>query len=229
MKVAILASGGKDSCYAHWWALMRGWEVEALVTTVVTGEDSLMFQIPGVEFAGLHARSCAIPWVRFEVSGQPEREVGELQTALATEMVHGGVLEKIDGLVSGALRSDYQRSRLELMCELLGLRSFSPLWHNDGSSHLENLVSEGFEVVIGSVSCDGLGPEWLGRTLEREALTELKALARRHRFNVDGEGGEFETVVIAAPHLRHRIEWEAETVWEGGRGHLVFSHIYLSA
>ena len=41
--------------------------------------------------------------------------------------------------------------------------------------------------------------------------------------------GEFETVVIAAPHLRHRIEWEAETVWEGGRGHLVFSHIYLSA
>ena len=31
MRVLILASGGKDSSLASWWAMCRGWEVVALV------------------------------------------------------------------------------------------------------------------------------------------------------------------------------------------------------
>ncbi|DAC44559.1 MAG TPA: TIGR00289 family protein, partial [Candidatus Thalassarchaeaceae archaeon] len=40
MRVAVLCSGGKDSTYATWWSIMRGWDVQALVTLCVTGDDS---------------------------------------------------------------------------------------------------------------------------------------------------------------------------------------------
>ena len=49
MRVAVLSSGGKDSAAAWWWAMCKGWEITHIVTVVVDGEDSHMFQIPGVE------------------------------------------------------------------------------------------------------------------------------------------------------------------------------------
>ena len=55
MRVAILSSGGKDSSAAWWWATCRGWEVTHLVTMIVEGKDSLMFQIPGTEIVGHQA------------------------------------------------------------------------------------------------------------------------------------------------------------------------------
>ena len=41
VRVAVLASGGKDSTYASWWAQLQGWEVVSLVTVLVKGEDSM--------------------------------------------------------------------------------------------------------------------------------------------------------------------------------------------
>jgi diphthine-ammonia ligase len=38
--------------------------------------------------------------------------------------------------------------------------------------------------------------------------------------HVLGEGGEFETLVVDAPHMDRRIEIDADPVWEGTRGHL---------
>ena len=63
MRVAILASAGKDSAYAAWWATMKGWEVECLVTVSVTGDDSMMFQLNGTAVAALQAASMRVPWL----------------------------------------------------------------------------------------------------------------------------------------------------------------------
>ncbi len=49
MRVAVLSSGGKDSAAAIWWAQCKGWDVVALVTVFVQGDDSHMFQIPTVD------------------------------------------------------------------------------------------------------------------------------------------------------------------------------------
>jgi uncharacterized protein (TIGR00290 family) len=80
------------------------------------------------------------------------------------------------------------------------------------------LVDHGFDARIASVSSEGLGEDWLGRRVDNESLAVLKVLAEKHRFNLDGEGGEFETVVLAAPHMRARIECSAESQWDGTRG-----------
>ena len=112
----------------------------------------------------------------------------------------------IDALVVGAIRSDYQKTRIERMCERLGVNSFSTLWHHEGRTHMHDLVSHGHEVMLTSVSTEGLGKEWLGRILTLQDIEELETLAEVYRFNIDGEGGEFETAVMDAPWMKSQIK-----------------------
>ena len=126
--------------------------------------------------------------------------------------------EPIDGLVVGAIRSDYQKTRIEQMCSRLGLKSFTPLWHHDGHTHMQDIVAQGHEIMLTSVSTDGLDESWLGRILEAGDIAELQMLAAEHRFNVDGEGGEFETAVLNAPWMNSRIKTQHTVHWTGRRG-----------
>ena len=238
MRVAILASGGKDSTYAAWWAGLQGWEVVSLVTVLVRGEDSMMFQLQNSWIAGLQAYSIGTSWKPVFSDGEEEKEIGDLEMALCGKGdvtlsvenvwpegvevpkdldIHKGPLE-IDGIVVGALRSDYQKTRIERMCERLGVRSFCPLWHKDQFEHMESLVEHGFEVVFTSVSTEGMDERWIGSKLDEGSLKELKEASREFRFNLDGEGGEFETIVTDAPHMKRKILLDGEVVWHGSRG-----------
>ena len=238
MKVAILASGGKDSTYAAWWAGLQGWEVVSLVTVLVRGEDSMMFQLQNSWIAGLQAYSIGTSWKPVFSDGEEEKEIVDLEMALCGNgnvtlsienvwpkgveipkdlEIHKGPLE-VDGLVVGALRSDYQKTRIERMCERLGIRSFCPLWHKDQFEHMESLVEHGFEVVFTSVSTEGMDERWIGSKLDEDALNELKEASREFRFNLDGEGGEFETIVTDAPHMKRKILLDGEVIWHGSRG-----------
>ena len=238
MRVAVLTSGGKDSTYSAWWATLQGWDVMAMITVGVSGGDSMMFQIPNTAIAGMHAASMGVPWLPVITQGEEDLEVLDLERAIAGKVpttgsfleiwpksfeipeemaIHEGVLE-VDGIVTGALRSDYQKTRIERMCERLGIRSFSPLWHKDPLNHMSSLIEHGFEVIITSVSCEGLEEKWLGTKLDIVSLKELERLATENRFNLDGEGGEFETLVIDAPHFSKRILVKGRSSWNGSRG-----------
>ena len=86
-------------------------------------------------------------WLPVATQGEPEKEVDDLKAALSK-------LE-IDGIVSGALRSDYQKTRLERMSEELGLSHSRPCGTNL-ASRMSNLVANGFKVMITGVSTEDL-------------------------------------------------------------------------
>ena len=109
MRVAILSSGGKDSSAAIWWAQCQGWEVTHLVTVMITGDDSLTFQIPGTKLAKYQAHLVDCEWLPVLSSGLEQQEMKDLEVALSNL--------DIDGVVTGALRSDYQKNRIEITCE----------------------------------------------------------------------------------------------------------------
>ena len=113
MRVAVLSSGGKDSAAAWWWAMCKGWDVTHLVTVRITGGDSWMFQVPGTHLVEHQAKLAGIEWIQVDSCGERETEIDDLEQALSAL--------KIDGIVSGALRSDYQKSRIERMAERLDL------------------------------------------------------------------------------------------------------------
>ena len=214
MRVAVLSSGGKDSAAALWWAHCKGWTIDCLVTVSVTGEDSPMFQIPGTELVQQQAELADLEWVNVHTSGETPQDIVDLESALKDR--------EIDGFVSGALRSDYQKSRLERMAERLNVVSWTPLWHQDGDHHLSGMVANGFEIMVTSVSCEGLDESWLGTLLNEDKLTELRHLANKYRFHIEGEGGEYETLVISGPHMNNSLDVEYTTHWDGVRGHLEF-------
>ncbi len=222
MRVAILSSGGKDSTYAHWWATLQGWDVLALVTCKITDDDSMMFQIPGTEIVKLQSIVTSTKYLELEFSGKEEIEMLELTKQIKKNMVKGSILENIDGIVTGALKSDYQKSKIERMCEDLGIHSFSPLWHKNSNTYMGLLVNNNFEMIMTSVSCEGLDESWLGSTIDTKNLEELCNISEKYRFNIDGEGGEFETSVINAPHFKSKIYWEGEKVWKRDSGMLKF-------
>tara|TARA_B110000008_G_scaffold164591_1_gene164894 strand:+ start:86 stop:760 length:675 start_codon:yes stop_codon:yes gene_type:complete len=223
MRVAVLSSGGKDSTYASWWAHMQGWSLEALITVKIEGDDSMMFQLQNTEVTEYQAKSIGTKWIQVISSGIENDEIDELEKA-----IRNSIGNEIDALVVGALRSDYQKTRIERMCEKLGIISFCPMWHHDPELHMNSLVEHGFDVRIISVSSEGLDESWLGRKITRESLNQLTLLSRKYRFNLDGEGGEFETITLDAPHFRKSISCEGEISWNGVRGTWNMTKIHLS-
>ena len=219
MRVAILSSGGKDSAAAWWWAMCKGWDITHIVTVVVDGEDSHMFQIPGVEIVRHQAKLAGINYLEVHTEGIENEEIKDLQLALQKI--------DIDALVCGALRSDYQKSRIERMCQDLGVISYTPLWHQSPQEHLSGLVANGFGVMITSVACDGLDESWLGKILDEGSLSKLIDLSSKFRFNVDGEGGEYETLVVSGPHFEGDIKIDGMSRWSGTRGEFHITNITL--
>ena len=180
----------------------------------------MMFQIPATEIVKLQAEVTDTNYLEFDITGEENIEIEELKENIVKHKASERVLCGLDAILTGALRSDYQKSRIERMCHDLEVISYSPLWHNNPKDHMYELVKSGFEVMISSVSCEGLNEEWIGRVFDEESLEELSRLSNENRFNIDGEGGEYETSVVNAPHFSSRIFLEGEKIWKSGRGYL---------
>ncbi|WP_251343550.1 diphthine--ammonia ligase [Haloplanus halophilus] len=233
-KWASLFSGGKDSSWALYRALERGLDVERLVT-VHPGEDSYMYHVPATDLAALAAESVGIELLEVDpddlgaaaatdAGAQGDAELEPLEAALRD------LAAEIDlaGVTAGAVESEFQTSRIEAMCERLGIDLFAPLWQRDPVELGEAMLDAGFEIRIVQVAAAGLDESWLGRRLDADALDELVALNEAYGVHPLGEGGEFETLVTDAPHMRRPIELAWEPVWEGTRGHLKITDARLA-
>lgn len=214
MRLGVLFSGGKDSSFACGRAMERE-EVACLVTVLPKNPESYLFHTPNIRLTGLQAEAAGLPLVSLESAGVEEEEVADLSRAIALAREEHG----IEGVVTGAIRSVYQAARVQRVCHDLGLWCFNPLWQRDEEEHLEEVLASGIRFLVSGVSAAPLGEDWLGREMDRQALSELIALARRHRMNPAGEGGEYETFVLDAPFFRKRIEILAATrEFHGDRG-----------
>tara|TARA_B100001113_G_C20810573_1_gene492356 strand:- start:288 stop:629 length:342 start_codon:yes stop_codon:yes gene_type:complete len=109
------------------------------------------------------------------------------------------------------------------MAERLGIHSFSPLWHMPAERHMRNLLEADFDVRFSAVAAEGLDEEWLGKKLNEETLEMLIHLNKTNGLNIDGEGGEFETSVLAAPWFKP-LTWTIENHWKRQSGRIRITH-----
>ena len=220
---------------------MKGWEIVAMATILVDSDDSMMFQMDSSWVSGHQSKAMGVPWMPIVGHGEQEQEVRELEGGLRSGerpksveswfekrgLVPPTYTSEIpgewDSLVVGAIRSDYQKTRIERMAHRLGVSIHTPLWHHDPEAHMRDLVAHGFSLKITSVSSGGLGEYWVGRVIDERSLGELIALSASHRFHVDGEGGEYETIVLDGPCFQYPIHVMGEVIWEGSRGMLSIS------
>lgn len=200
MKFAVLFSGGKDSTYALMKAMSKG-SVKCLVTMVSENPESYMFHTPNIHVTELQAKVVGLPLIKKTTPGRKEEELKELKQALHQAKQEFGV----EAVATGAIRSEYQSSRIQEICDQLGLKTYNPLWGRNELEFMEEIISKGFEVMITGVAAYPLTSEWLGRIIDQETLRELKKLSEDHGLNPAGEGGEFETTVLNTPFFRKKV------------------------
>lgn len=210
MKLAALISGGKDSSFTIFRALQEGHDVTDLVTIKPANIDSYMFHSANIHLTEMISEACGIPLTVQTSTGEKEKELYDLRTALSRV--------KVEGVAVGAIESAYQAERVQRICDDLGIRMYAPLWHQDHEKLLIEMAGC-MDIRMVKVAAAGLDETWLGRRFDEKMIKDLKVLNKKYRIHIMGEGGEYETLVLDAPFYRKRINLlSTEKIWMGDHG-----------
>ena len=193
MKLGVLFSGGKDSGYALYKASKEN-EIVVLITIDSKNKDSFMFHTPINNVQKL-SNKLNIPLITVKTEGEKEKELEDLKVAIKKAKEDF----EIEGIVTGAIASNYQASRIQKICDDLDISCINPLWQKDQEELLRELVKEGFKIKIVKVAAEGLDESWIGKTLNNELIEKLLELKEKYGINVAGEGGEYESEVEEFP------------------------------
>jgi ABC transporter with metal-binding/Fe-S-binding domain ATP-binding protein len=223
MRLGVLFSGGKDSTLALAKAKEKN-EVVCLITLISENKESYMFHTVNVGLTTLQAEALDLPIIQRVTEGRKEEELEDLKKA----MQEAKTTFNIEGIVTGAIQSEYQAGRIRKICAELDLQCLNPLWKKDQKELLEEIVEEGYKAIISGVFAYPLDRSWLGREIDREMIDRLVKLQEKYGISPAGEGGEIETTTLDAPPFRKRIEiLESEIKTKGDSGVLVIKKARL--
>lgn len=246
--MVALISGGKDSLFSILHCHQNGHKVVALANLHPPQKpdadraddlESYMYQTIGHAVIPHYESALGLPLYREEIIGaamnqkksyaptegqasEPADETESLVPLLRR------VLEahpEVNAICSGAIMSDYQRTRVESVALRLGLVPLSYLWQwpslpgQTPSSLLENMATAGQDARIIKVASGGLDDSFLWQNVaDTRTISRLSSAARRFgsldQGAVLGEGGEYETLAIAgpAPIWKRRIVVAPESI-----------------
>jgi ABC transporter with metal-binding/Fe-S-binding domain ATP-binding protein len=222
MQLAALLSGGKDSMYATYLAKQAGNEIKYVVAMVPENPASYMFHYPNVHFVKYQAAAMRVSFIEGKTKGEKEAELGDLKKTIE------GIASEIDGLVSGAVASGYQKNRIDKICTELGLKHIAPLWHQNPEKIILDMIENKFEIIITAVAAPPLDVSWLGRKIDKNALAELVQLNKKFGISVNGEGGEYESFVLNCPLFGKSIKiLDAQKKWDVRSGSLEIKKVEL--
>jgi len=186
-RAAVSWSGGKDSCLA--FEKMRAtFDVVCAVTMI--NEEGTRSRSHGLRPEVLHAQTAAagLDWIQRRCTwGEYEDAfVDALREAAARGVTH---------LICGDILYPEHKDWAERQSAKAGLTAVEPLWGQSTLDLYQEFLGIGGTARIVSLDASKLGPEWLFRQLDLDALSEFA------RLGVDacGENGEYHTLVTQVP------------------------------
>ena len=217
MRVVGLVSGGKDSIWNLHYCHYLQHEVLCLAHLAppegVQEMDSYMYQTVGSELVDSIAQAMELPLIRRGITGAPKNlENGSYAPQEGDEvedlfLLLQDVLQafpEVDAVSCGAILSDYQRCRVENVCNRLGLKVLAFLWRQEQPLLLKQMIEGGLDARIVKVACMGLDERHIGKSiLDTNFAAHVMQLGKKWGVHVCGEGGEYESAVFDAP-LFHR-------------------------
>ncbi|MBW2985403.1 TIGR00289 family protein [Candidatus Woesearchaeota archaeon] len=223
MKLAVLFSGGKDSCYALYKA-SKEHEITCLLSVISKNPESYMFHTPNIELTKIQAKAMELPLITKTTEGEKELELNDLKLLIQTAVAK----YNIEGVVTGALASVYQATRVQKICDQLGLWCFNPIWQMDQVELLNELKKNKFQTVIVGVFAYPLDDSYLGKKITKNMIDKLIQLSKKYKINPAGEGGELETFVTNAPMFKKKIKIKkSEIEYENHAGILLIKEAEL--
>lgn len=159
--VVALLSGGKDSCFNIMECEANGYEVIVLANLMPTPAnteeapiheiDSFMYQTASHNMIQTIADAMELPLERRAIRGKYKAK-GLTYTQTENDEVEDlfellkQVVKKyptVEAVSCGAILSNYQRNRVEDVCNRLGLKSLSFMWQREQGSLLREMVHRG--------------------------------------------------------------------------------------
>ncbi|THX76919.1 adenine nucleotide alpha hydrolases-like protein [Aureobasidium pullulans] len=231
LKVVALISGGKDSFFSILHCHANGHDVVALANLhppAQDGErsediDSYMYQTIGHTVIPLYEQALGLPLYRQEILGgavdqnksyaSPDAQKGEQdETESLVPLLRKVLAEhpEVNAVSTGAILSDYQRTRVESVAIRLGLVPLSYLWQYPflppyaETSLLDDMAAAGQDARIIKVASGGLDDSFLWENVA-SFRTKTRLVRAMERFGIIGdgaalgEGGEFETLAVDGP------------------------------
>ena len=245
LKIVVLISGGKDSLFSLLHCIANGHDVVALANlhpaspaegATIEDTDSFMYQTIGHAVIPLYEKALDLPLYRQEIAGSAVNQSksygptpNEAEKADETESLVPllrRVMEahpEVNAVSTGAILSDYQRTRVESVALRLGLTPLSYLWQyphlppGTQTSLLEDMSAVGQDARIIKVASGGMGDSFLWQNVA-DPPTKNRLVKAAQRFGTDGdgaalgEGGEYETLAISGPAPL----WKARIVVDEG-------------
>lgn len=213
MRLASLYSGGKDSAFSLYLAEQQGHDVPYLVNIVPEDRASWIFHTPNLNTVPAMAESMGKKLVLGHSTGEEGSDMEGMRRALE------GL--DVEGIVTGAIWSDYQWDRMNMVCGDLGLKLIAPLWRKDQDMLMDQMLDTGIEAVIVGCYAEGFDESWLGRPIDAETVKDLKRLRAKYHISIMGEGGEYESMALYSPLYSKRLRIvSSEREWSRNNGTL---------
>lgn len=214
MKAAVLFSGGKDSCLALLKASEKH-DIRYLLSLIPETKDSWMFHTPNPALLKKQAENLDKKLIIQKTSGKKEEELEDLKKLVKR------VKDNVDVIVIGGIASNYQGERIKKLCSELRLELYAPLWGYTAEKLWQELLDNGFKVILTKIASEGIMKEFLGKIIDEKLLAELETRSKKYKFRLDFEGGDAETAVLWMPGMKKEIKINYKVKSEGDYRHFL--------
>jgi len=204
MKAITLFSGGKDSFLSTMIAMEHGYKILYGIT-IIPEEYSMMFHYPNSKISKYPASL-----LNFDIKYINEKDFESYIKSI----------DNIDAIITGAIASDYQKTRIEKLVYKRKTIVFSPLWRKNQEDIIKELLLRNIKAMIVSVSAEGFDENDLGKTIDSNYFNRLKYLYKKYRINIAGEGGEYESFVYGVNKNEINIK-NKNKIWKNSGGYLI--------
>ncbi|GAW83601.1 hypothetical protein, conserved [Plasmodium gonderi] len=216
LNIVGLISGGKDSIQNLVYCSEHGHDIIVLAHLIPyenqNETDSFMYQSVGFELIPEIAKCMEKPLIQHQI----KRKAVNLDLDYVynsndeVEDLHELLLEvktkypQVDAVSCGAIQSNYQKRRLEHVCQRLNFQIVAYLWERNQVEVLQNMISGGLEAIIVKIAAYGLTKEHIGKTI-KEIYNYLEMMSEKYGLSICGEGGEYETCTLDCSLYKHKI------------------------
>ncbi|GAA0078385.1 diphthine--ammonia ligase [Clostridium sp. CTA-5] len=196
LKFVISYSGGKDSMLSLYRMLKKGYKPAALLVTFDKNNNSWFHGIPKELFQKT-AEALDIPLLEVNCPNGDDYSI-EFSRALKNAKKLG-----IDLCVFGDIDIEAHKSWCLERCNEAGMMGEFPLWKEDREKLTNEFLEIGFSTVIKKVNLNLLNKEFLGLTLTKEIVNNIKEMG----CDPSGENGEYHTFVFDGPIFKEKVNF----------------------
>ncbi len=205
MKFVMSFSCGKDSTYALHKMIEEGHEPVALIIACYKGTGRSLFHGSDEAMMDAYAEALGIPCIKTYTDGNDYSEKFEEGLVKAKEM-------GAEAAVFGDLSLPSSKKWNESRAKGAGLEPVFPLWKQDATQQVKDVIAAGYKCLIKVVDLDLAPEELLGKYLDEEAMKVLE----ENDADVCGENGEYHTLVVDGPIFKKPLNLKTGSIGHSG-------------